>query len=317
MKTLLINGEILEHTSSLEWSDDLDTVANTISFTTDTQIAIGSKFVLMDKSTAVLSGIISEYTQNEPNKFQYSGYDFGFYLNKNAVLKQFNGMAISDAFTKLCNDFSIPVGQIPTMSATVKKIYKNVILSEVFKEFLDLNKSKTGQDYYYFTCADGKFNIKKYELNEDLQGYIGEAFSIISTDSLTSPSISVSMEDLKNKIIVTDNANDKISKQISLSDSASISQYGLLQHVEQVDTDINNDFNAVARSKLAELNQLKTTIDITMLGDWNMHKGVVMPIEDYNLSLSGDYLIKSSRHSITGNKEVVSCNLIKYDRSKL
>ena len=110
---------------------------------------------------------------------------------------------------------------------------------------------------------------------------------------------------------------DKISKQISLSDSGSIAKYGLLQHIEQVDTDTNNDFNAVAKSKLTELNQLKTTIDITMLGDYNMHKGVIIPVVNEDMSLSGDYLIKSSRHSITGNKETVSCSLLKYDRSKL
>lgn len=317
MKTLLIDGEALEHVGPIEWSDDLENVANTISFTADDQIKPGSKFSLMDGANEVMSGIISDYTQNEPNKFQYAGYDFGFYLNKNSIIKQLNSMKISDAFRTLCTDFNIPVGTIPSISTTVKKIYKGVILSDVFKEFLELHRAKTGQDFYYFTCIDGKFNVKKYELNEDLQGVVNDIMSIKSIDTIMSPSVSVSMADLKNQVVVTDNSSDKISRLVKVNDSESISKYGLLQHVESVDTDKTNNLTGVANNKLSELNQLKTTIDLTMLGDYQMHKGVIMPVNNDELSLSGDYLIKSSRHSLDGVKEVVQVSLVKYDRSKI
>lgn len=317
MKKLLIDGEVLEHAYPIEWSDDLTTVANTISFTTDEQIKIGSKFALMDGQNQIFTGVISEYTQNKLNEFSYAGYDFGFYLNKNSIIKQFNGMKISDAFKKLCSDFNIPVGEIPDLNTTVKKIYKNVILADVFRELLELATAKTGNKSYYFTCIDGKFNIKKYELNEDLSGIVGDIFTINAIDSIMSPSISVSMEDLKNRVVVTDNDTDKISKQVTLSDSESISKYGLLQHIEQVDTDKKNNFSQIAKSKLAELNQLKTTIDLTMLGDYRMHKGVVLPVTNSDYSLSGDYLIKSSKHTITSTKETVTVSLEKFDRSKL
>lgn len=317
MKKLLINGEVLEHTGPVEWSDDLDNVANTISFTTDEQIQPGSQFSLMDGTTQVMSGIISDYTQNKPNEFVYSGFDFGFYLNKNSIVKQLNSIKISDAYKRLCSDFNIPVGQIPAMSTTVKKIYKGVILADVFREFLDLHKAKTGEDFYYFTCTDGSFNVKKYELNEELQGVVNDVMAIKSIDTLMSPSITVSMADLKNQIVVTDNSSDKISRLIKVSDSESVSKYGLLQHVESVDTDKTNNLNGVANNKLRELNRLVTTIDLTMLGDSQMHKGVIMPITNEELSLSGDFLIKSSRHRVDSVKEVVQVSLIKYDRSKL
>lgn len=148
MKKLLINGEILEHVGPIEWTDDLDNVANTISFTTDEQIQPGSQFSLMDNDTQVMSGILSDYTQNKPNEFVYGGFDFGFYLNKNSIVKQLNSIKVSDAFKRLCSDFNIPVGNIPNLSTTVKKIYKNVILADVFREFLELHKAKTGEDFY-------------------------------------------------------------------------------------------------------------------------------------------------------------------------
>lgn len=318
MKRLLINGEILEHTGPVEWGDSLEDVANTISFNSDEQIAPGSQFVLMDDTNSVMSGIISDYTQNKANEFVYSGYDFGFYLNKNSIIKQFNGMKLTDAFSKLCTDFNIPVGEIASLSTTVKKIYKGVNLADVFREFLELHRAKTGEDFYYFTCSNGSFNVKKYEVMEDLQGVVNDFMSIKSIHSLMSPSISVSMADLKNQVVVTDNSSDKISKLVTVKDAESISKYGLLQHVESVDTDKANSLNTIAKNKLKELNQLTTTIDITMLGDYNLHKGVVIPnLVNEEFNLSGDYLVKSSRHSVTSVKELVTVNLVKYDRSKL
>ena len=317
MKTLLINGEALSHVGPIEWGDDLSNVANTINFATDEQLQVGSKFALMDGDTEVMTGILSEYGQSERNKFQYAGYDFGFYLNKNSIIKQFNGSKISDAYKMLCNDFNIPAGEIPTMSSTVKKIYKNVVLADVFREFLELHKAKTGEDFYYFTCIDGRFNVKKYELNENLKGIVGDIFAIDSTNTIMSPSISVSMEDLKNRVIVTDNSSDKISKQVIVSSSDSISKYGLLQHIEAVDTNKTNNLSGVASNKLSELDTLKTTINLTMLGNYEMHKGVITPLKNEELSLSGDYLIKSSRHTIKGESELVSVSLERYDRSKL
>lgn len=125
------------------------------------------------------------------------------------------------------------------------------------------------------------------------------------------------MEDLKNRVIVTDNASDKITKRVTLSDANSISKYGLLQHIEEVDTDNKINFNQIAKNKLAELNKLKITVDLSMLGDYRMRKGVVMPVNNERLQIDGDFLIKSSRHSISDNKEIVTVNLERYDRSKL
>ena len=317
MHELLINGEVVPHVQNVEWADDLDNAASTISFTTDEQIEPGAVFVLLYNENTVLTGIVTEYTQNDPNLFQYGGYDFGFYLNKNSIIKQFNGITIYNAFKQLCNDFAIPIGSIAALSSTVKKIYKNTVISDVFNELLELNTAKTGKDCYYYTCASGSFELKKFELIEDLTGYNGSVMTIDSIKTIASPSVSVSMEDLKNKVVITDNKSDTVSKLVTVSDSMSISKYGLLQHVEQVDPEKENNLTTIAKTKLAELNQLKTTIDLTMLGDYRMRKGVIMPVTNERLQLEGDYLIKSSRHSITSSTETVTVSLQLYDRSKI
>ena len=315
--SLLINGVEIPHVSGVEWSDDLSNAADTISFTSDEQIEPGSVFALMHGENTVLTGIITEYTQNEPNRFMYGGYDFGFYLNKNTIIKQFNGITITNAVKRLCSDFSIPTGSIAELSGIIRKIYKGETIADVFKEFLELNSAKTGKDCYYFTCYNGVLNLLQYELNEELTGFNGEVFTIDSTETIMNPSISVSMEDLKNRIVITDNKSETVSKLVTAENSESISRYGLLQHIEKVDTAETNDISTIAKTKLTELNKLKTTIDLTMAGDYRMRKGVIMPITCERLQLDGDYLIKSSRHSIDGNSETVTVNLELYSRDKI
>ena len=316
---VLIKGQEITNASNLEWADDLENSADSISFTTDVQIAPASQFALIDENSGdtVMSGIISDYSQSERNKFNYSGFDFGFYLNHNSIIRQFNGIKISDAVTTLCREFNIPFGSIPQMSATVKKIYKNVLLSDCIKELLDLAQTKMNVDYYYMSSSAGKFNIKKYEVIEDLSAYIAKTYTMLSQNLIQNPNITVSMQDLKNQIVVVDSASDKITKKITVRDSQSIVKYGLLQHIEEVDKDNKNKYSTIAQNKLKELNKLTTTLSMTMLGDYRMRKGVIMPINNELFDIQGDFLIKSSRHSISDTKELVTVNLEKYDRSKL
>lgn len=316
---ILIKGHEITNASNLEWADDLGNSADTISFTTDVQIIPGSQFALIDENSGstVMSGIISEYSQSERDKFDYSGYDFGFFLNHNSIVRQFNGIKISDAITTLCREFNIPIGSIPQMSATVKKIYKNVLLSDCIKELIELAQTKMNVDYYYMTSSSGKFNIKKYEVIEDLSAYIAKTYTMLSQNLIQNPNVTVSMEDLRNQIVVVDSSSDKISKRLTVRDNESIKKYGLLQHVEEVDKDNKNKYSTIAQNKLKELNQLTTTLSLTMLGDYRMRKGVIMPINNELFDIQGNFLIKSSRHSISDTKELVTVNLEKYDRSKL
>ena len=92
---------------------------------------------------------------------------------------------------------------------------------------------------------------------------------------------------------------------------------GSYDAVYTTDKDSANNYSKLAESKLAELNKLTTTLSLTMLGDYRMRKGVIMPINNVLFNIQGDFLIKSSRHSISDTKEFVTVNLEKYDRKKL
>lgn len=308
MYKYLINGEEVGNLINPEWSDDLQNYANNFSFSTYTTYEIGSLFqILTEENVVVLKGIITDFEQSGANVFRYSGYDCGFYINQNEIIEQFKKIKISDAIKKLCKNYQIPVGNIPEMSATVTEIFKDKKLSDVFNQLIEYAISKGCIKDVYFTCAKGLFEVLKYETISDLTGN-NSVFSALSEKTINAPSIKVSMQELKNRVIVADNS-DKNRKRVTVSDSESINKYGLLQEVETIDTSKTNNLTKIAQDKLKSLNKLSKTISLSMLGDYRMHKGVIMPIDCEMYGIKGNFLIVNSSHSINGQSEVVSVTL--------
>lgn len=305
----LINGEEVENLISPEWSDDLKNHADTFSFSTYTTYEIGSLFQIIERETneTVLKGIITDFEQNEANVFQFSGYDCGFYINQNEIIEQFKKIKISDALKKLCQNYGIPVGNIPEMSATVTEIFKDCKLSDVFNQLIEYAKLKGCIKDIYYTCAKGRFDVLPYETITDLTGG-NSIFSVLSEKTINAPSIKVSMQDLRNRVIIAD-SSDKIQKRVIAENSQSVQKYGLLQEVETVDTSKTNNLPKIASDTLTRLNKLSKTISLSMLGNWRMHKGVIMPIDCELYGIKGNFLIASSKHQPDGDSERIAVTL--------
>lgn len=309
MYRYLINGIEVLNLINPEWSDDLNNFAVPFSFGTYDVYEVGSLFqIITNKGAVVLKGVITDFEQTETNVLRYSGYDFGFYINQNEIIEQLRQIKISDGIKKICQNCSVPVGNIPEMSATVSQIFKDKKLSDVLKTLIDLAIKKGCIKDVYYSCAKGQFEILPFETITDLSGEMGTIFSISSAKTIHSPSIKVSMQDMRNRVLIADNSSENITR-VQVEDADSISKYGLLQEVETVDTSKTNNLQKIAQDKLKELNKLSRTIDVSMIGDYRMHKGVIMPIDDSKFGIKGNFLIKSSKHTISGTCEKVSVSL--------
>lgn len=114
---LIVNNNEIQHISGLNWSDNLEDCANILSFTTDEQFEVGSQFALMSDNNLVMQGVLTDFHQSKRSLFDYTGYDCGFYLMKNKIVKQFRTPTRIDlAFEILCRDFQIPYGNIPQLT---------------------------------------------------------------------------------------------------------------------------------------------------------------------------------------------------------
>lgn len=128
-------------------------------------------------------------------------------------------------------------------------------------------------------------------------------------------SVKHSIQNLKNRVIVTDNANDKIARYYPRQEDESVATYGMLTHVEKIDTDKNNNVKKIAEEKLAEQNRVTEEISLNILADHRAGKGVIIPVNIEEYGLSGMYLITSANHKIYQNREEITVNLKHYNVS--
>lgn len=309
--------EKIKHIESVNWSDNLEDVFISFDFTATVQIDVGTWIELYEKDDkkTVFYGIITKTSQTQQYLYTYSGYDTGFYLYKNKAVKQFRAAKVTDAINVLCTEFGLKTGSIIDISYKISKIYKNTAVSDIFAELLEFAIQKGLSNQYYFDCKNGKVNLFQYQLNDSLCGYVANIYRLKSTDTITSYDISSSIEEMKNKIkvisSVTKNKQTSVTERYTTS-AENTEEYGILQEIIETDTEtLSASCKMLAENKLKELNVITEEITLSVLGDYNMKKGIYFPIENTTLDLSGYYLIKHSSHSIQGSIEKVNINIKK------
>ena len=327
----ILNGtqDITDHILQFNYSDNLDDFASSFRFDYVDSEGSGdlgltslidgkqqlNKIQINKSGVPFYVGYItdSEHT-NDKNKLTYSGFDVGFYLNKNEVIKQFKNSNIGDAIEELCKEYQINLETKPVFKQSVSKFYKDEIFSDVIKELLKFERDKGGRDDYYVDCKSGNFAIRKYEYKPQLGSVIANNILVDSFQTVNNVNVKHSIQELKNRVIYTDN-NQKSTMRITRQDNQSIATYGLLTDVEKVDTKKENNLVNVnlAQTKLKELNKIKDTISLSMLGNSEMKKGIVIPLDIAEYQLSGKYLITSASHNINCTDECVNIAVEKTD----
>lgn len=329
----LINNSIIE----FSYSENINDVATNFEFTSiqdfGLTLEINGQTVLnrieiceVGETTPFYVGFITddEHT-NDRNVYKYIGFDVGFYLNKNQVVKQFKGENIKRAIIALCSEYKIGEfnnqnqfsSNIPNFTQTIKKIYKGETFGDIIKEMLELERAKGGLQDTYIDCKNGGLNIRRYQVVEELIAVVADALLLDSFTTQNNISVKHSIQNLKNRVIVTDNANDKITRNFPLQENDSILTYGMLTHVEKIDTDKKNNPQRIAKDKLIELNRVTEEISLNIIADHRAGKGVIIPLDIDEYGLNGLYLITSANHRIYRNREEIAVNLKKREQKTI
>ena len=320
-----LNGsDITEDILNFEYSENLDDVASNFSFTSNTDFGLTSNVnnktvlnelkIINKNNNAFYLGYIADYEHTtDKNIYSYSGFDVGFYLNKNEVIIQFRNEKIFNALEKLSRENEVKIGFIGEFKQKVSKIYKDVLFADVIKDLIKLEKDKGGAKDFYIDCKDGFLNIRQYVKEEDLTSLIGNGFLVKSDKTYSNVSVKQSIQELKNRVIYSNN-NEKSLLRVIQQDNNSISTYGLLTTIETVDTNKNNNLKQLAHDKLNELNKINEERNLELLGDYRISKGKVIDFTNSDYGLNGVYLVTSATHEIDRQKELVKVSISKYKR---
>ena len=257
-------GSEILNVASINWQDNINDVFISFDFQTTEIINPGSfiEIYSKDDNKTVLIGIITTTSRNNKFTYTYSGYDIGFYLEKNSVIAQFKNAKIS---------------------------------------------------------ANGFVNLHSYTKNLNLKAYVADIYTVKSVNTINSFDIKESMEEMKTKVkvisSVTKNKQTSITEHYTTPDNDNLNKFGLLLHIEEVDGDKNLNYKQIGDKLLSELNKTTKTISLNLLGDYQMRKGVVIPLNSELLNLNNNYLIKSSNHSTSGTKETVQTEIELYEET--
>ena len=225
--------DISKTITDVEWSDSTDALGMDFSFKYpynrqdpyyNFTFSLGDVFLIKDGKREILRGII---TQKSLNVGEYSGHDLAFYLNKSEVIIQFKKISASKAIRRLCEMYEVPVGTIPNMPTVIKKIYKDKTVADVIKDILKQVKNDTGKGHR-IEMNKGKLNIMQTRYYK-VDPYFTDADNQRKrcTTTLTA-SGDMSIEEMKNKIIVAGNNEKKRQVKAVVSSAKSIKRSPLL-----------------------------------------------------------------------------------------
>ncbi len=316
------DSDITDLVSDLSWSESLDTVGVSLSFSVpDMQekyiprllITAGDIIQICNDEGELIRAVVVNVSRNFPKR-TVKACDFGFYLNKNDTVIQFKDKSVSDCLKVLFSKVGITVGSICDMPANVKGVYiKNV--NEIIKELIKIQQDNDGKKYYYELRAD---KIFVFQLTEEPINYIFKpavnvgSFDVTDKDAHGRGKYSHSIEDMKNSIIAEVNSKtsgEMPDKQFIARDEESIAKYGLLAENYSINSDEADNIQELANNRLKEKNTLKRELSMDFIGHDSARPGRVMHIVDDYLGIDENYRIQSVSHKIDGNIHTMSCTL--------
>lgn len=316
--TIINSSEIniSNQSGNLAWTYQAQTLGVNLTFdyakVTDYEIKPGSIILLKDDDDqeVILVGIVVDRTR-KGQVYNLSVYDFAFYLNKSETTIQFNKTDATTAVKQLLKKVGIEVGTIPQMNTLITKIYVDSKISEILHDIIEQVFLETGIKYF-FEMNGSKLDIKRvgeeifegsFKLADNLapiklEDVIGKDFTI--TDSIS---------ELKNSIIVLSSESDFVRILETVKDQASINQYGLLQDVISIDAKDESKARNIANQALKEFNRIASAISLPVLGHKRLKQYRTLKINDSDMGLVGDFLILSAAHTYTGGIYKVSLSV--------
>lgn len=308
MMIMVSGNDITALAGSISLSSSIDTLGDQLDFEIawsdmyyfpKQEISAGDIIqVFDDNQKEVFRGIIISKTSTDKNQ-SFNCFDFAFYLNKSKVVKQFSKVQADTAIQQLLQECNVPCGSIASMPVIISKIYYDKEVSEVIKDILEEIKGVSGKKYY-MEMEMGVLCIRE-DGEQLLQCLIKLAENIAPIDvmaTLSSPSKSESIEEMKNSIVLYSGGKENIINIVEVKDSALISKYGLLQETQSVEEKDIPKAKNIAHNLLNDLGHVKQSASITVLGNFDLRAGRTIEVNETMIGLSGKYRIQSASHDI-------------------
>lgn len=309
MNLYVIKGEravdITDISGAISFSTSMDTLGASLAFNiarnyNDTSFIFSDEIetgdiIILNNTKELFRGVIVNITTTKFNR-TIECLDYSFYLNKNKVIKQFEDISASVAIKQLLQEIDAPIGDISNISTSISKLYYSNTIAEIINDILKQVNEELGIKYK-LEFIDNKFNVNPFKK-------VNVSFRYRQTGN---ESISESILEMKNRILVTSNEQESTEILAIAEDNTNIEKYGSLQEIINVEP--NKDeakVRNVAKMKLKELNKVFKTVSLEGFGDDEFRAGRVVYLNNPKLKLYGEYLINSCVHTWRKGEYIVN-----------
>lgn len=303
--TLYIDNDLVPNLilGNLSWSNNIDGLSGVLNFSTLGKFSIGAKFLLMNNDKEIIRGMITDESRTKSDIRQYTGFDYGFHINKNEVTRQFNGANGDVAIKQLLSSINVPFGTIDNIPIRIKEIYQKQTVASIIKDILKQAKDKKEIEYL-LKIKQGKVFIEKFKEIDisNLEYYLSDNEKIKIINAVGDFSSTKSIQDLKNRVlIIKDDGKKGSSVMADVKDEESIKKYGLLQTIESYDKENKQSSKTIANNILKEKNKIIEGLNIDMLGIDEAQSGTILNFNIEKYGIIGKFLIKNDSHTVTSN----------------
>lgn len=300
------NKNITKYVGDLSWTSDNDTLGVQLNFSVafsdvnnfpKNLVEIGDIVALKVDGKSIFVGVVLEVDIAGRDPRGVTCMDFGFYLNKNDAIIQFNNVVAHTAIKRLLNKFGIAYS-IDVMPVNITKIYKGEKVSDIIKDIFEIVETKTGVKY-------------RMEMRNDVLVIMKQRDLVVTANTkyIINPKRKLSIQDMKNSIHVVSDAENVVKVSALAEDRNSIKKYGRLQMVHQVSDEEIASAKHTANQLLKQYNKIFEENSVELIGNNNVRAGRILKIVEPITGMNGNYLIKNVTHTVSGGVHMMSLNL--------
>lgn len=295
---------------SYEWSGDLEQAGRKLNFKiayttkdqawTNPTVNLGDE--VMHYCIAPTAGgqfdlfhgkIFMQSRESSSYEMEFVAYDKLIYLAKSKYTLKFSKAPVKDVLSTVASKAGLTLGRVADdLTYTVDFVADGMTGTEIIKKALEQGRKKSGKSYHIYLDAQDKLNVVRADTI--IQGY-----AITDMTNLTTASHSASIEDMVNRVEITDKDGHVIG---AVTNSNDVKAYGTIQSVYKVDN--KQDTQSSAKALLKSVSEHS---EVEALGNIQCIAGYAVEIQEEQLK--GTFLIVSDSHTIENNRHMMKLTL--------
>jgi hypothetical protein len=298
---------------SIRWSGDVKQAARKLVVELTNTDQLRDRLVSLEKGNELrlligdqkelFRGVIFADSMDSGGQMTLTAYDENIYLTKSKDSKIFREQKASEIIKRLCNEFSVPMGQIDDTGFVIPKlIYRDKTLFEMMVMSLTVSEKQNGQRFL-LSSREGKLLLLARK-EQTVKWVLENGVNIVNA------SYSQSIEEMKTQVKVTGGDPKKKELSASVKDQELIKRYGVMQHLEKAKQDMTkSQIEQLAKQLLKDLATIDDEARVQCLGIDEVVAGSAVYVKEAITGIVGGYYVSSDEHSFGNGSHTMSLTL--------